>query len=171
MTQMRISMCHLHLPRSGLTNGFFKTSVSQHVPAALRFGYFEAVVTPVACHLVLGIARFITITYVRSTVNGDVFALCLVHQPASIGVCHGMRFCTSGSSACVTSNNSFICKAGLKHASSITENLLVMRAAYHPTDGSNALWNGHLLEVAVAVGLEMLGPHSWKLLRELWGGC
>ncbi|CAE7253486.1 unnamed protein product, partial [Symbiodinium natans] len=75
----------------------------------------------------IGIARFIIITYVSLTVNGDVcFALCLVHHPASIGVCHGMRFCTFGTSACVTSNNGFICKAGLKHASSITGDLLVM---------------------------------------------
>ena len=119
-----------------------------------------------ACRLPDGLT-----TYVNSTVNADVcFALCLVHHPASIKACHGMRFLTTGMSACMTSSNGSTCKAGPKHASSIIGNLLVMCAAYHPTDGSNMLWNGCLLEVAVAGGLGSLGTYSWRLLREQWGG-
>ena len=91
------------------------------------------------------------VTYVSLSVNGDVcFALCLVRHPASIGVCHGMRFLTAGTNVRATSKNGSICKAGPKCALS-----------------SKLVWNGCLLQVAVSASLKILEPYNSNHLEAL----
>ena len=44
------------------------------------------------------------------------------------------------------------------------------RFARHVSCVPSSRWVKHAMYVAVAAGLKILGPHSWRLLRELWGG-